>query len=59
MIEFPIPELTQHSDQVALVEISDVIEPGFIAKNPDTQQFVRRVPGDPHTDDRGGWSRSS
>lgn len=53
MIEFPIPELTQYADQRELVTISDVIDPGFLMKNPDSQQLVMRVAGDPSTDDLG------
>jgi hypothetical protein len=53
MIEFPFPELTQYADQRELVTISDVIDPGFLMKNPDNQQFVMRVAGDPSTDDLG------
>lgn len=50
MIEFPIPALTQGSDQSAMITISDVIEPGFLVKN-SAARYVMRVPGDPRTDD--------
>jgi hypothetical protein len=33
MIEFPMPELTQRSDQSAMIAISAVVAPGFLAKN--------------------------
>ncbi len=50
MIEFPIPELTQGSDQSAMITISDVIEPGFLGKN-SAGHYVMRVQGDPRTED--------
>ncbi len=51
MIEFLMPEVTQGSDQTALVTISDIIDPGFLVMNQTTKQHVLRVEGDPHTDD--------
>ncbi|HLF42919.1 MAG TPA: hypothetical protein VJA46_05235 [Acidimicrobiia bacterium] len=51
MIEFPIPELTQGSDQGAIVKISDVTDLGFILVHPKTGGYVMRVAGIPGTDD--------
>jgi hypothetical protein len=52
MIEFEIPELTQHSDQTAMITISDVIDPGFLFTDV-AGQYMMAVPGDPKTDDLG------
>ncbi|NND04253.1 MAG: hypothetical protein HKN91_15855 [Acidimicrobiia bacterium] len=51
MIEFSMPEVTQGADQSALITISDVVTPGFIAVNPNTGVHVMKVKGDPHTSD--------
>ena len=51
MIELSMPDVTQGTDQSALLKISDAIEPGFIAVNADTGQYVLRLPGDTKVDD--------
>lgn len=50
MIEFDIPDLTQGSDQSAMLTISNTVTLGFLAKN-SSGHFVMRVPGDLRTAD--------
>lgn len=51
VIEFPMPEVTQGSDQGAIVTICEIIDPGFIIVHPTTSEYVMRLEGDPYADD--------
>lgn len=51
MIGFPVPELTQHADQTAILNIADILYPGFMERDSETQELRMWVSGDQRTDD--------
>ena len=52
MIEFPMPEVTQGSDQNAILTIAEIIHRGFIVTHRD-RGYVMRVDGNARSDDLG------